>query len=92
MVHPSLVMKIKSLDKRFTGGYQFKYCVDFNFRDAPFFIERRNWCWETWGPSCEYKFINNEDDYAWCWIVDSYKIRLYFKDDEQMNWFKLRWE
>lgn len=92
MVHPSLVLKIAKLDRRFTGGDKFRYCVDFNYRDNHIFVQHRNWCWETWGPSCEYKFIKSNDDYNYCWIVDTYRIRLYFKDEAAVNWYKLRWE
>lgn len=91
MVHPSLVLKIKEIDKRFTGGDKFSYCIDFNYRDGNQFIERRNWCWETWGPSCEYKFVK-EGNPEWCWISDNYRNRLYFRGTAEINWYKLRWE
>ncbi len=91
MVHPSLVLKIKKIDKRFTGGDKFTYCVDFNFKDSDKFIERRNWCWETWGPSCEYKFVIGKN-VEWCWISDNFRTRLYFKDTAEINWYTLRWQ
>ena len=91
MVHPSMVLKIKEIDKRFTGGDKFSYCIDFNYKDGHLFIERRNWCWETWGPSCEYKFVR-EGNPEWCWISDNYRNRLYFKGTAEINWYKLRWE
>ena len=87
-----MVLKIKDLDQRYTGGDKFRYCIDFNYRDHHLFIERRNWCWETWGPSCEYKFIGKLHEPPYSWIVDSYRIRLYFRGTAEINWYKLRWE
>jgi hypothetical protein len=91
MVHPSLVLKIQKLDKRYTGGDKFSYCIDFNYKDGELFCDIRAWCWETWGPSCEFKFVRDNNP-EWCWISDTYRNRLYFKGTAEINWYKLRWE
>ncbi len=83
---------VTKLDQRYAGGHHFKYCVDFVFKQHEDFINKRNWCWETWGPGCELKFIDLESKPAWAWITDTHRIRLYFKDDAEVNWYKLRWE
>ena len=92
MVHPSLVLKVKKLDSRFAGGYAFKYCIEFNYKQHERFIALRNWCWETWGPSYELKFHKTENPEVWAWITDNYRTRIYFKSEQEVNWYKLRWE
>jgi hypothetical protein len=51
-------MKVKKLDRRFTGHNQWNYYVDFKqtmvTEDArEWFFAVRVWCWEQWGPSRE---------------------------------------
>ena len=87
-----MINRIKKLDFRYNGGHHFKYCIDFTFKQGDDFVNLRNWCWETWGPSCELKFLKLEDSKPWGWIVDSYRNRLYFRDDAEINWVKLRWQ
>ena len=82
---------VKELDRRYTGGYHFNYCIDFLYRQGPLFREIREWCWQTWGPSCELKFISQEETPKWAWITDNHRTRIYFRDDEEVNWYKLRW-
>jgi len=87
-----LVPEPKQLDKRYTGGYQFHYCIDFYYKQGPLFRKVRDWCWETWGPSCELKFIEQNEELKWAWITDTYRTRIYFKDTSEITWYKLRWQ
>jgi hypothetical protein len=83
--------KITELDKRYTGGNYFKYSIEFLYQQGPLFCEVREWCWDTWGPSCELKFIEDDKEYKWAWITDNHRTRIYFRDIEEVNWYKLRW-
>lgn len=84
-------MKVKKIDKRMNGYGDFARFVDFyNFEK---FIEVRNWCWETWGPSCEleiWKKYHNKNP-AWAWMFDEYRTRIYFASDSEAQWYYLRW-
>ena len=51
-------MKVKKLDRRFTGYDKWTYYVDFKQTSAlldsrDWFFAVRVWCWEQWGPSRE---------------------------------------
>lgn len=51
-------LKVKKLDKRFTGHDKWQYYIDFQRNhmeeDArEWFFAVRVWCWETWGPGRE---------------------------------------
>lgn len=88
-------MKLIKLDRRMTGYTDFQYMVKFSTGLVGFdnFYEARNWCWETWGPSCElvhYKSIQNNNP-AWCWNVIEFEARLYFTSSKEANWFILKW-
>lgn len=85
------------------NGYgDFKYGVDFtwNWQGARF-DEVRLWCWETFGPSveldiwAELETIGQPRNLKWCWDRGTYnkinRCMIYIKDDQEMNWFKLRW-
>ena len=57
------------------------------------------WCWETFGPSCElseYTILAVNDkpvNERWCWhSPNSYRGgRILIKNEEDRNWFVLRW-
>ena len=62
------------------------------------FIELRNWCWDTFGPGVERKFITLhptstgvESIHKWAWHTDEEELRIYFKGDEELTLFKLKW-
>jgi hypothetical protein len=95
-------LKVIKTDNRHTGSYLFKYYVvvpryeSINGRLVNF-IAMREWCWETWGASCERDFhiriieseLLNE---KWCWHTDSkHEMRLYLKSETELNWLLLRW-
>lgn len=86
-------MKVKKLDKRMSGYGDFTRFVEFTGKEFARFIEVRNWCWEQWGPSCEYDFwcrIGNRNP-AWCWLTDEWRTRIYFASDKEAQWYHLKW-
>lgn len=68
------------------------------------YVQFRNWCWETWGPSCErdyylyMKHVGKDDininlmNPHWCWYSSGYDKRIYLAGDEEKVWFKLKWD
>lgn len=86
-------MEIKKLDKRMKGYGYFNRCLDFRKKESEKFIEIRKWCWETWGPSCEYEFwqSSNTKNPSWSWIIDDWRIRIYLATDKEIQWFHLKW-
>jgi hypothetical protein len=83
------------LDRRHKGFSNFKYYVEFPYsKEIDNFVEQREWCWEQWGPSCEidvwYKITKS--NWAWCWIMDDYRKRLYFATDKEYTFWLLKWK
>lgn len=88
-------MKTGKLDKRHNGHRDFKYYVQFSSLEQQKFVEVRNWCWQTWGPSAELdilRYLQERHDMKWAWICDNYNIRLYLKTDTEYQWFVLKWK
>lgn len=86
-------MRTQKLDGRFKGSHKFKYASTFRHAEAGNFIEIRNWCWATWGPSAEYDIIHKmPEEPCWCWISDDYRMRLMFATEKEYNWFCLKWK
>lgn len=95
-------MKFKKLDRRMNGYGDFTYAVD--FASSPMgakFNDVRQWCWETFGPSCEldiWDVLDRPDDVRnerWAWDRGQYnktwRCIIYLATDQEANWFKLRW-
>lgn len=68
------------------------------------FTVLRQWCWETWGPSCDHKDymemhyhtplgIEADLNQHWCWSNDERQkeFRIYLVSDEEKLWTELRW-
>ena len=91
MVYPKVELIPQKLDKRYTGSHLFEYRIDFDYPRREQFKQIRNWCWETFGPSCELNFLSKGEEKVWAWTTDSYRVRLYLKSDKEVNWYKLRW-
>ncbi|NDG31918.1 hypothetical protein EB118_17820 [bacterium] len=86
-------MKIRKLDRRHNGHGYFKYYVQFSYIEPQKFIEHRNWCWQTWGPSCELEFYPTLPiKPKWAWVKDQYNIRLYLETDSEYAWYGLKWK
>lgn len=69
------------------------------------FKEWRAWCWDQFGPGVETKWIalhavadgtegqcHMEARERWAWKTEHDEMRLYFKTDDELAWFKLKWE
>lgn len=70
------------------------------------FKEWRAWCWDQFGPGTETKWIvltpketapGSEQCYMesverWAWKTEHDEMRLYFRSDAELAWFKLKWE
>lgn len=86
-------MKLTKLTKQFSGHQYFKYCVNYTYKDYQQYIDQREWCWTTWGPSVELEFYrrNRNPNPHWAWIVDNHRVRLYLGSDQDASYFALRW-
>jgi len=86
-------MKIVKLDRRYTGGRQFDYAVEFThpYKDGELFCEAREWCWQTWGPGRELKFVDINSKDSWCFMTDNYRTRIYLSNMQEVEWFTIRW-
>ena len=85
-------MKLKKLDARMKGYGDFKYAAKFRKSgDRERFIEIRNWCWETWGPSCELEFWKEDRNPAWSWAVTEFEMKIYLDGDKEASWYTLKW-
>jgi hypothetical protein len=85
--------KITKLDSRYAGGQKFDYCLEFYHPHSQGreFCEIREWCWQTWGPGRELKFLDYNTEYKWAFLVDGYRTRIYLSGNEELSWYKLRW-
>ena len=62
------------------------------------FIDLRSWCWSTFDYGVERKYItlhpgpsNLESGQKWAWHSEDDNLRIYFKSDEELALFKLKW-
>lgn len=66
------------------------------------FKELREWCWDQFGPGTESKWIvvhpvdagpngecRMEARERWAWQTEFNEMRIYFKSDAELSWFKL---
>jgi len=58
---------------------------------AHMFNQWRVWCWETWGAGTERDNPGIEELAKWAWHTDQDQLRIYFRSEQELNWFKLRW-
>lgn len=107
-----MTIRVTKCDRRHTGYRYFEYIVEPKVNMTNFFRnalaldrfvrfnELRNWCWQTWGSSCErslYLRIAEHDQLAqelnksWSWNSDNNDLRIYLCSEKELNWLKLRW-
>ena len=100
-------LTIKKTDKRHTGHEQWQYLVIVERQpQTPFgsfthlyktkdLNQLREWCWTTYGPSCELEFWlrlpETERNCHWCWNTNYNNFKIYLRTDKETNWFKLKW-
>lgn len=95
--------KVVKTDGRHAAASHFQYyaemgySVDFVSRLKKF-TEMRDYCISTWGNSMERDYYivaaNKPSDWInkhWCWHTHDGIWRLYFKTEQELNWFNLRW-
>jgi hypothetical protein len=97
--------KITKLDRRHTGYQHFNYMAVPNWQQNWNHVDltdthrlMRQWCWETFGPSCEYDeyrslFGHRDINTRWCWLssAENRHPRILIQSEEDKNWFLLRW-
>lgn len=102
-------LTIKKTDKRHTGHKEWQYLVIVERSPkTPFgnltMVQKaldlntiREWCWNTYGPSCELELwlqlsdgIQGKND-KWCWHTNFNNFKIYLKSEKEVNWFKLKW-
>ena len=88
-------MKVKKLTRQYSGGADFTHMVQYLLKDAAQFVEHRQWCWDTWGPSCELDYlyrVGEKRNSRWCWMsADNGRIRIYFGSEKEASHFALKW-
>lgn len=102
-------LTIKKTDKRHTGNEYWKYLVIVERSANTVYgkaalIQKtldlntiREWCWTTYGPSCELELwmatpdgsISKND--KWCWHTNFNNFKIYLHTEKEANWFKLKW-
>lgn len=97
-------LKLQKLDARFAGFQHFQYRIKFHHTTKyAKFIEIRNWCWETWGPSYERDILiemaYQDESFVrpWSWNIASNRTRkfsepfIYLATDKELSIFNLKW-
>ena len=84
--------KITKLDKRHSGHSFYQYMIEPFTRDTiegPLqFIEVRNWCWATYGPSAELGWTYKGA--TWAWDTEYRRKRIYLKSQAELTLFALK--
>jgi hypothetical protein len=101
------MITFKKIDRRYNGGNWYKYMVSFTHDSLGYvgavaetiqeFNQVRQWCIDTWGPSCELHdawAISPTSGYPiWAWETDNSKGKraIYLKTEQECILAKLRW-
>lgn len=95
---PLIKYKVRTIDVRSKAHGLYEYQIQ--FWSTKHYIEIRNWCWDTWGASCEYELLRksygvSEQAFndSWCFQTEPEvpKYCIYIKDEAALMMFKLRW-
>lgn len=99
----------KKTDKRHNGNQHWKYIVivekaanitygiQSTIQKANDLNQIREWCWATYGPSCELDFWlalpegASSKNEQWCWHTNFDNFKIYLRTEKEANWFKLKW-
>jgi len=87
------------MDKRFDGYPLFKYRVSISGEKvdrAKYIFQILKWMTETYGHSVPLEHFLLLDEKSgkstkWSWKDEEYGIYIYLKDNEEMQWFTLKW-
>ena len=90
--------QLQKLDGRHNGSDRFAYRVEFYSNQIRLFIQVREWCWDTWGSSCELDQAYDDNwiskkELFWCWRYDVHPSGryLYFKTYNEASVYSLKW-
>ena len=102
-------LTIKKTDKRHSGNHEWQYLVVVErglvtrlgntalVHKATDLNSIREWCWTTYGPSCELELWLNIPDNTpsknthWCWHTNFNNFKIYLRTEKEANWFKMKW-
>ena len=89
------MMLLEKLDGRHQGNLWFTHRSWFPKRDTKAFLDVREWCWNTFGPSCELGLYSESKQANWAWRVDeerSYSVNYYiYLTEDARALFALKW-
>jgi len=93
--------KIEKLDGRHKGNSSFTHRAVVLGLTADRFIDfltLREWCWNTWGPSCEREIYLNthfnkikNNSWAWHYNDDYNECCIYLTGSKELELFTLKW-
>lgn len=102
-------LTIKKTDKRHSGNHEWQYLVVVErglvtrfgntalVQKATDLNSIREWCWTTYGPSCELELWlplpdgSQSKNEHWCWHTNFNNFKIYLRTEKEANWFKLKW-
>ena len=85
-----MTFRIVRLDDRYKGRGSFEFFVEASKLSQ--FLEWRDWAIESWGNGIERDFASVRPGILWGWLSDDgHHLRIYFKSEQEVNWFVLRW-
>lgn len=101
----SAVFHVGQVDGRFTAWPHFKLYIEeksqYVIDQGPDFFTLREWCWNTFGPSLEFRYwlqhkspnrttMGKLHNTQWCWDTEFGKQRIYLSQDALVL-FNLKW-
>jgi hypothetical protein len=99
-------IRVKKLDKRYPSKKHFDFVITPHVTTDTYLLgiwqseryriyqELRNWCWKTWGSSCEYqlwKFVPEENRSSqWAWDTHENRLRIYIASEKELAWLRIK--
>ena len=94
-------LRIEKLDGRHKGSRSFAHRAVVLGLTADRFIDfltLREWCWDTWGPSCEREIYLNShynkvrnNPWVWHYNGDYSECYIYLTGSKELELFTLKW-
>ncbi len=92
------MLTLEKLDRRHSGNTRFTHRVFISGMGAQSngkkFLELREWCWNTLGPSCELSLCYLNEATSWAWRMDdqkSFNQYYIYLTEEARTHFALKW-
>lgn len=96
-----MTLSLEKLDGRHKGLNRLKYRILIHGTTTDrfqTFLQIRQWCWDTWGPSCEREIFlplanNNPGSNDWAWHFEEkfQACYIYLSGSKQLELFSLKW-